>query len=854
MVRPMFSCLSRVAIVSVCLSSLVWAPSADARGPKGRAPGVKISGVHFDGQLKGTPEEPDAAIRLSNTHPRKTIRIGGWLLSSRFTPRKRRRQSPESADNAFDKSTANDSGRMPGQGSRRDKEMQFPEGVRLKPGQDIWIANKGDGFLKVFGFKPDYEAVDTLSDVPNLDGDGFVATPAKRGTIALIDGLGRVADFVPYDANKEPKLTEAQMPSDHWQGPPLYLAGATSWTGWSGRVLARDRDEAGKILPDTDSAADWDCGFSAAKLGVDPTHRVEMAGQSLFTSKPMRVKAKVWATSAPDNNYQAFIEAINGAKKSIRVSVYQITNPKIADAFIKAKKRGVDVRLWLEGSPVGGIPDQERYVTTKMHKAGIPVHFLVSDSKTRTKARYRFDHSKYVIIDEKRAIIGTENYGRTGMPIHNSFGNRGWMIHIENPVFVRQLLDVWNHDYRPGVMRDVRSIDYSPDDQYGMPYRKPGFQPDNTIIRGLYFKPKKPAFVDGKVGLELVLSPDTSLNENSALIGMMNRAKKTLFIQQNSIRKKWGSKNDPMSKTPDLPLEAVIAAARRGVKTRVLLDGTWYNVTGDDDRNNDDTVALLNGIARREGLDLRAKVINLDTTHLVKIHAKGIIVDDNEVFVGSINWTENSFKGNREVGVVVTHPKIAGYYASLFRRDWAQSRMYTATLNENVRLSPTLKGVPGGSLHETGKPRRPKKLKKGATVSVVGELGGKAKQPAFLEVATGLDTTAYIPADKTFNIETTPTESIHVVGRKVTVEGRVVATRVSKKVIQLWFEREEHPPFTAVIFRSAEQRFRNAGINPTTDFQGRQVRLRGRVETYKSPEIILKHPDQIEFVDAGAKR
>ena len=39
-------------------------------------------------------------------------------------------------------------------------------------------------------------------------------------------------------------------------------------------------------------------------------------------------------------------------------------------------------------------------------------------------------------------------------------------------------------------------------------------------------------------------------------------------------------------------------------------------------------------------------MINLETAHLEKIHAKSVMVDGQEVLVSSINWSENSFKGN----------------------------------------------------------------------------------------------------------------------------------------------------------------------------------------------------------------
>ena len=822
------------------LLGLLAAP--EAAGQK-LAP-VRISGVLFDGLRKGTPE-PESSVRLTNADTKRRVNVGGFGITDQFTPQRGRAKAQIDGAGAFDKSAFNGGGRhKPAGAGKRARVVRLPEGTFIEPGGDLWLANEGRAFLEVFGFPPDFEAVDTLPQVPNLNASsGWVVMPAKHGTLALLNGFGEVVDFVGYDVDKEPTYTANDMLANSWKGPPVLLHQSTANTGWKGQILRRDRDEKGRLLPDTNTAADWDSGFSLKQLGEDPTHRVEYPGQTHFLAQRILGRARVLATSAPDNNFKALIQAIDAAKESIRLSVYQITNPRIVDALIRAKRRGVTVLLWLEGAPVGGIPDQERFLTDRLAKAGCQVHFLVSDAKHRVRARYRFDHSKYMIIDDKKVIIGTENYGRTGVPVVPSYGNRGWMVHIENPRLVAQLRRVWDSDYRPGAIGDVVGIDDDPNDKYGLPYRKPGFEPDETIQRGLYDHPKKPLLVEDKMGLELVYSPDTSLNEHSAIIGLINRAERELIIQQNSVRRRWGRKKDDASTHPDLPLQAVIAAARRGVKTRVLLDGTWYNVQGDDDRDNDDTVRYLTTLAQAEGLDLEAKVINLATTHLEKIHAKGVIVDGKEVFVGSINWSENSFKGNREIGVVVSHPKVAGYYRDLFWRDWSESRMYEVTTKRKAKL----RSKPGGG-------KTLKRVKKGAKLAVVGELGGQDGKPAFIEVKLARGRTAYVAASAVGLPTASPQEALHLVGREAEIVGRVIATRVSPKVIQLRFADEKRPPFVAVIFRSSEPAFSQAGINVSRDFQGRVVRMRGEVKQWKSPEMILRGPKDISLFEGAARR
>lgn len=798
--------------------------------------------MHFDGYLPGTPE-PDSAIRLKNTDPKRPAPIGGFLITESFNPKKKKTASmtTTSSDESFGRTTRKDDGGVEG--------LRFPQGTVIPPGGEIWAAATAWGFLRVWGRAPDFEAAPTDATVPDLEGSGaFLKLPGSRGSVALVDDGGDVIDFVAYETTKDEVYAADDFSALPWKGGPVRLAN-TSFYGWTGQVLARDHDEAGGLLKETDSADDWDSGFSEKQLGEEPTHRIERAGQTRFLAKKVHGRARVLSTSSPDNNHKALLEAFAEAKQTIRVRIYELTNPKIVEALVKAKSRGVDVTIYLEGSPVAGIADVERWLLDRASKAGIAVYFIGGQPKNPVKPRYRFDHSKYVILDDKKVIIGTENYGRSGVPAINSYGNRGWMVHVESKEFVDQLRAVWDADLglipkdkeKKSLLGDIVDINDSATDAYGLPYRDPAFVPDESIHRGRYDAPALPVLTDDVMDLELVLSPDTSLNENSSILGMIGRAKTTLFIEQNSIRRRWGKKGDDKATeglVPNLALQAVLAAARRGVQTRVLLDSTWYNVQGDEDRDNDDTTLFLNELAQKEGLDLVAKVINLETTALEKIHAKGIIVDDKEVFVGSINWTENSFKGNREVGVILSHPKVAGYYAALFRRDWSKSRVFAAPVSA-VKTN--------GFAAADDKSPVLLRLARDDKLFVVGE--HRRRDRTWLEVRLPKgDKTAFVDATDVGVPLASPGEALHVIGRDAVVEGVVVATNVSERRIQLRFADEQRPPFTAVIFAKDLEKFAKAGLNPASAFQGKIVRVRGGVKIFHGPEIVVADPAQITIV------
>jgi phosphatidylserine/phosphatidylglycerophosphate/cardiolipin synthase-like enzyme len=843
--------MGRLAAMLVVLATSAGG-AAEAAPPR---PTVLLSGVYLHGYLKGA----DAAVRIVNTDRDRPVSLAGLALTDAFTPRKVRKGRKAKDDGGFGAGlpdftadvAADADADKPKRSRGRpatDCTLRFPRGAAIPAGGEIWVAATGRGFRQVFGEAPAFESEPTDDAVPDLDPTGcFLWLNEGYGTVGLLDAREEIIDFVAFQGPGQDGFPDGSLDGVPWTGAPVALKENTPY-GWTGRVLGRARDEAGRVLADRDTAADWPAGFSRMTLGEMPTHRVEFAGQSRFLATPLRgVKARVVATSSPDNSYSALIEAFDSAKKELRVRVYELTGPKITEALIRTRQRGVKVLVFLEGAPVGGLSDQGRWLVDRLVKADIPVHFLGVPEDAAIRPRYRFDHSKYVIVDDRRVVIGTENYGRTGVPVIPTYGNRGYMVHVEEPTFVRQLRAVWDHDYRPGVLGDVLSEDASPSDKFGLPYRDPAFVPSESIPQGSYADPARAAVVEGPMDLELVLSPDTSLNETTSIIGMINRAKHTLYLEQNSIVPYWGMKGKMLKPgekrdiageqglVPSLPMQAVIAAARRGVSVRVLMDGTWYNAEVTDEGDNDNTAALLNALAEREGLDLSAKVINLEATHLSKIHAKGVLIDDREVFVGSINWSENAFEGNREVGVIVGHPKVAGYYADLFRRDWLQSRLYQVELKAPAEL----RAAPDASSGVLGRRRA------GERVAVLAERGEWAEVAL---TAGNAAKTAWLPREALGVPEVTPYEAMYVIGRRARVTGPVVSVRERGKVLTLGFGNAEKPLFTGVVFERDQDAFKEAGIDLAA-LVGKRVRLEGEIKTYTTPQLVLNRPTQLTVLD-----
>ena len=78
----------------------------------------------------------------------------------------------------------------------------------------------------------------------------------------------------------------------------------------------------------------------------------------------------------PDDTSKPFLDAVRNARKSLRVKMFLFSEPKLINAVIEAKKRGLDVRVMLNPARRSG--ESENASTHKQLKdAGQGGHRLL---------------------------------------------------------------------------------------------------------------------------------------------------------------------------------------------------------------------------------------------------------------------------------------------------------------------------------------------------------------------------------------------------------------------------------------------------------------------------------------------
>ena len=311
--------------------------------------------------------------------------------------------------------------------------------------------------------------------------------------------------------------------------------------------------------------------------------------------------AQVTTFVSPDSSFDGFSSFIDSVDSSLYLSVYEIDSPFVYEKILKLLQEGKDVTVIVDDSPAGGLSRDEKSILSALSIKGARVY--------ATGDQYRFYHGKYAVSDNDTLFLTTENLGRNGFPEPGSIGNRGWGVIIEDrdisnyfaKVFFNDLEDSSSFEAIEGV-----EINYSV----------------STV-------PYKPVFslrrYEGDFKAVTLIAPEDAIEK---IVWLLKSANTTINVEQFYIYKYWGErKTGSVEKTPNQFLEAAIKAARRGVKVRILLDSTWYNIESGDPVSNYNTVLYVNEIARREGLDMEARLADLERLGIEKLHTKGVVVD-----------------------------------------------------------------------------------------------------------------------------------------------------------------------------------------------------------------------------------
>lgn len=297
------------------------------------------------------------------------------------------------------------------------------------------------------------------------------------------------------------------------------------------------------------------------------------------------------------------------------------TGHRVADALIKAAKRGVSCRVLMDA--VGSKRALAR-LAPRMRASGIEVQAMLPVGLFRHNAA-RFDlrnHRKIVVIDGLLGYTGSQNI--VNPEFVKGFPNEELMLRLTGPAVVQlQAIFLADHYFETGGQLD--HLELFPE-----------------------------AIATGDSIAQMVPSGPGYQRENgqALMVDLLYTASERVTITTPYF-------------VPDEPfLQAIRSALLRGVEVRLIL--------------SEHANQLITQLAQRSYYDeLLGAGVKIYLYRPRFLHAKHLSIDDDLVLIGSTNIDIRSFALNSEINVLIYDPKVVATLRSLQDHNIANSHLLT---------------------------------------------------------------------------------------------------------------------------------------------------------------------------------
>jgi cardiolipin synthase A/B len=135
----------------------------------------------------------------------------------------------------------------------------------------------------------------------------------------------------------------------------------------------------------------------------------------------------------PDHTAKPILDAIHGARKSLRVKMFVFSHPALVKAVILAKKRGVRVQVMLNPARRSGEPENE-ITRKKLRAAGVEV--------IDSNPAFEVTHEKSMVVDDEVAFIQSLNWATK-----NLAGTRDYAVVTTRGPEVAEVMDCFEADW-----------------------------------------------------------------------------------------------------------------------------------------------------------------------------------------------------------------------------------------------------------------------------------------------------------------------------------------------------------------------------------------------------------------------
>ena len=168
---------------------------------------------------------------------------------------------------------------------------------------------------------------------------------------------------------------------------------------------------------------------------IDTTDANTSAADKGASTSAQNVKVYI----EPQAGESVITNAITGAKRSVWVEMYLLTDKKVLTALEDTASRHIDVRVMLEDHPYGGGSLAPTETLDKLKASGV-------QTKT-TNPAFALTHEKGMVIDGTTAYIMTNNFTLAALGASRSMLNREYGIIDTNAHDVKNVKDIFVADW-----------------------------------------------------------------------------------------------------------------------------------------------------------------------------------------------------------------------------------------------------------------------------------------------------------------------------------------------------------------------------------------------------------------------
>lgn len=311
----------------------------------------------------------------------------------------------------------------------------------------------------------------------------------------------------------------------------------------------------------------------------------------------------------PDKNCETssckiLLQQINNTQKSIDFAIYGIAQqPQIINALLKAKNRGVKIR-WVTDSDIKGenIYKEISSVQKQLTNFKTDNHFYPNTNEKNPKYTNAIMHNKFFIFDDTSVWIGSSNLSQTDLADFNANINVLANSQLLANIYKQEFEQMYNQKFHE--------------------LKTPIPNKENLKI-------------DEKNTVSVYFSPTDKIITNK-IIPAINNAQNYIYISSFIITHKQIE-------------NALIAAKTKGIDIKIITDATSANGK-----------YSIHNILRSYNIPVKIE------NKAGKMHSKSIIIDDNFVFIGSMNLTKSGENKNDENVLLIDNSDVAKIFKEQF--------------------------------------------------------------------------------------------------------------------------------------------------------------------------------------------